>query len=64
MRYHVMKPEGLVAETTFFHCSRANVANDALFFDPLAIFEFRIVLNTDNNRTEAWDIRAIDEPLP
>lgn len=64
MRYSVIKPEGLEAETIFFHCSRANVTNDALFLDPTAIFEFRIVVNTDNNRTEAWDIRAIDEPLP
>ncbi len=64
MRYFVIKPEGLEAETIFFHCSRSNVTNDALFLDPAAIFEFRIVVNTDNNRTEAWDIRALDEPLP
>lgn len=64
MRHYAMKPEGLVAETTFFHRSRANVASDSLFLDPAAIFEFRIVLNPDNNRTEAWDIRALDEPLP
>lgn len=64
MRYFVIKPEGLEAETIFFHCSRSNVTNDGLFLDPTAIFEFRIVVNTDNNRTEAWDIRALDEPLP
>jgi hypothetical protein len=64
MRYFVIKSEGLEAETIFFHCSRSNVTNDALFLDPTAIFEFRIVVNTDNNRTEAWDIRALDEPLP
>ncbi|MDD3816168.1 MAG: NYN domain-containing protein [Desulfocapsaceae bacterium] len=63
MRYYTIKPEGLQAETTFFHCSKSNVTNDALFLDPASIFEFRIVINSDNNRTEAWDIRALDEPL-
>jgi uncharacterized LabA/DUF88 family protein len=64
MRYYTMKTEGLLAETVFFHCSKSNVTNDSLFLDPASIFEFRVVTNTDNNRTEAWDIRAIDEPLP
>lgn len=64
MRFYGMKEEGLKAETIFFHCSKSNVANDALFLDPASIFEFRIVVNSDNNRTEAWDIRALDEPLP
>jgi len=64
MRYYTMKAEGLLAETIFFHCSKSNVTNDALFLDPASIFEFRIVINTDNNRTEAWDIRALDEPIP
>ena len=64
MRYYILKPEGLVAETIFFHCSKSNVVSDTLFLDPTSIFEFRIVVNTDNNRTEAWDIRSLDEPLP
>jgi uncharacterized LabA/DUF88 family protein len=63
MRYYTLKQEGLVAETIFFHCSKSNVVNDTLFLDPASIFEFRIVINSDNNRTEAWDIRALDEPL-
>ena len=63
MRYYTLQPEGLVAETIFFHCSKSNVVNDTLFLDPTSIFEFRIVINTDNNRTEAWDIRSLDEPL-
>ncbi len=61
MRYYIVKPEGLVAETTFFHYSKSNVTNDALFLDPGSIFEFRIVINSDNNRSEAWDIRALDD---
>jgi uncharacterized LabA/DUF88 family protein len=64
MRYYTIKPEGLAAETIFFHCSKSNVTNGALFLDPASIFEFRIVINADNNRSEAWDIRALDEPLP
>lgn len=65
MRYFVMKRDGLTAETVFFHCSRANISNDTLFLDPANIYEFRIVANSDNNRTEAWDIRCLDdEPTP
>jgi hypothetical protein len=64
MRYFAIKPHGLTAETIFFHCSRSHVTHTALFLDPTAIFEFRIGVNSINNRTEAWDIRALDEPLP
>ncbi len=61
MRYFVQKPEGLTPETVFFHCSKSSVSNDALYLDPTSIFEFRIAINPDNNRTEAWDIRTLDE---
>ena len=61
MRYYRLRPEGLVPESVFFHCSKAQEVGDAQFLDPSQIFEFTIVKNPDNNsRTEAWDIRALD----
>jgi uncharacterized LabA/DUF88 family protein len=61
MRYYRLKPEGLTAQSVFFHCSKAQDVNDALFLDPANIFEFTIVKNPDNSgRTEAWDIQSID----
>jgi hypothetical protein len=61
MRYYRLKPEGLIAQSVFFHCSKAQDVNDALFLDSANIFEFTIVKNPDNSgRTEAWDIQSID----
>lgn len=62
MRYYSLSSEGLVPHSVFFHCSKAPDVADGLFLDPSNIFEFTIVKNPDNNsRTEAWDIRPIDE---
>jgi hypothetical protein len=62
MRYYRLRPEGLVPESVFFHCSKAHEVNDSLFLDASQIFEFTIVKNPDNNsRTEAWDIRSIED---
>ncbi len=62
MRYYRIEPDGLIPETVFFHCSKSNVANDALFLDSANIFEFSVVTNSDNNsRTEAWDIKLLEE---
>lgn len=62
MRFYNLTPEGLLPESVFFHCSKAVEVNDSLFNDSSQIFEFTIVKNPDNNsRTEAWDIRALDE---
>ncbi|WP_156792209.1 LabA-like NYN domain-containing protein [Desulfotalea psychrophila] len=61
MRYYSMNAEGLLnAESVFFHCSKAPDANDALFLDSSNIFEFSIVQNSDNGRTEASDIRWLE----
>ncbi len=61
MRYYRLTTEGLVAQSVFFHCSKAQDVNDALFLDSANIFEFTIVKNPDNSgRTEAWDIQSID----
>jgi len=61
MRYYVLGKDGLSTETVFFHCSKSNVANDALFLDSNNIFEFEIVLNPENNnRTEAVHITLLE----
>ncbi len=61
MRYYRLTPEGLLAQSVFFHCSKAPEVHDALFLDSSKIFEFTIVKNPDNSgRTEAWDIHYID----
>jgi uncharacterized LabA/DUF88 family protein len=61
MRYHLLGPEGLRTETLFFHCSKSNVTNDALFLDSSNIFEFGIAQNPENNdRTEAVDISLLE----
>ena len=62
MRYYQLGSEGLLAESVFFHCSKAVEVSDSLFLDSSNIFEFTIVKNTENDsRTEAWDIHLIDE---
>lgn len=62
MRYYQLTGEGLVPESVFFHCSKATDINDGMFLDSSNIFEFTIVSNPDNgNRTEAWDIRPLDD---
>lgn len=62
MRYYTLNKNGLQAQSVFFHCSKAPDVNDALFIDSSTIFEFTIVTNPDNsNRTEAWDIKVLDE---
>lgn len=61
MRYYRLTPDGLQAQSVFFHCSKAQEVHDALFLDSSKIFEFTIVKNPDNSgRTEAWDIQCID----
>jgi uncharacterized LabA/DUF88 family protein len=61
MRYYRLTPEGLQAQSVFFHCSKAHDVHDALFLDSSKIFEFTIVKNPDNSgRTEAWDIQCLD----
>ncbi len=62
IRYFKFGPEGLVPESVFFHHSKAEVSSDALFRNPDHVFEFQIVTNPDNNRTEAWNIRCLDDP--
>ncbi len=65
MRYFTLQPHGLQAESIFFHCSKSTVTSDNLFLDSNNIFEFRVVSNPgNNNKTEAWDIRSIDEIQP
>ena len=62
MRYYTLQPDGLQTESVFFHCSKSNVASDTLFLDSNNVFEFKIVANPENNnKTEALDIRSIDE---
>jgi uncharacterized LabA/DUF88 family protein len=60
LRYYVLNKEGLTPQSVFFHCSKAPEVNDALFLDSSNIFEFSIVKNQDNGRTEAFDIHSID----
>ncbi len=65
MRYYSMHSQVLTTESVFFHCSKSNVTSDSLFLDSNNIFEFKIVANPDNNnKTEALDIRSIDELQP
>jgi len=61
MRYYSLKKEGLLPESVFFHFSKSNVANDTLFLDSANIFEFSITTNPENSRTEASDIRLVEE---
>lgn len=62
MRYYVLNEKGLLPETVFFHCSKSNITNDAVFLDSSNIFEFSIVKTDNNNsRTEAWDITLLEE---
>ncbi|MCF8056362.1 MAG: NYN domain-containing protein [Desulfocapsa sp.] len=62
MRYYTIQQDGLQTESVFFHCSKSNVTSDSLFLDSNNIFEFKIVANQENNnKTEALDIRSIDE---
>ena len=65
MRYYRMSAQGLTVDSVFFHCSQSNVTSDSMFQDSNNIFEFKIVENPDNNnKTEARDIRSIDEIQP
>ncbi|MEE4165632.1 MAG: NYN domain-containing protein [Desulfocapsaceae bacterium] len=61
MRYYDLSRDGLSPETVFFHCSKSNISNDNVFLDVTHIFEFSIVRNSDNNRTEAADIIMLDD---
>jgi uncharacterized LabA/DUF88 family protein len=62
MRYYQLSREGLLANSVFFHCSKAVDVNDSLFLDSSNIFEFKIIKNAENDsRTEAWDIHLLDE---
>lgn len=61
MRYYILMKDGLHTETVFFHCSKSNVVNDAVFLDSSQIFEFDIVQNPENNnRTEAVHIQLLE----
>ena len=60
MRYYILNKDGLSPQSVFFHCSKAPEVNDSLFLDSSNIFEFSIMKNQDNSRTEAWDIQSID----
>ena len=65
MRYYTMTPNGLGTESVFFHCSQSNVTSDTLFTDPNNIFEFKIISSQEENgKTEAREIRSIDEVQP
>jgi uncharacterized LabA/DUF88 family protein len=62
MRYYTLQQDGLETVSVFFHCSKSNVTSDSLFLDSNNVFEFKIVANPENNnKTEALDIRSIDE---
>jgi uncharacterized LabA/DUF88 family protein/cold shock CspA family protein len=61
-RYFRMQESVLKPETVFFHLSKSTLEGDHLFQDPNRIFEFRLVNNPSNdNRSEAWDIRLVKE---
>ena len=61
-RYFRLQNDALKAETVFFHLSKSTLEGDNHFQDPNRIFEFRIVDNPSNdNRSEAWDIRLVKE---
>lgn len=65
MRYYTLQTDGLQAQSVFFHCSKSSASSDSLFSDSNNIFEFKIFANPDNNnKTEAMDIRSIDEIQP
>lgn len=65
MRYYTLQENGLQAESVFFHCSKSTSTSDSLFHDSNNIFEFKIVANPDNNnKTEASNIRALDDIQP
>jgi len=61
MRFYTLESKGMIPHSVFFHCSKAHDVNDSLFTDSTRIFEFSIVKNQDNGRTEAWDIQLLDE---
>ena len=62
MRYFRLTEEGLQPETVFFHCSKVPDIAEHLLTDPASIFEFTIVKNQENNgKTEAWDIRYLED---
>ena len=61
MRYYRLTPDGLLPESVFFHCSKAQDFSDSNFLDSSNIFEFTIAKNPDNSgKTEAWDIHLVD----
>ena len=65
MRYYSFEEDGLKTESVFFHCSKSNVTSDTLFLDSNNVFEFKIVANPENNnKTEAVEIRSIDDIQP
>ncbi len=62
MRYFTLQKSGLIPETVFFHCSKSDITNDSVFMDSSNIFEFSIVkTETNNSRTEAWEIILLEE---
>lgn len=62
MRYYRLRNQTLVADSVFFHRSKAQADSDQVFANPTNIFEFRIAPNPANdNRTEAWDVRMLPD---
>lgn len=62
MRYFTFGDDGLRTESVFFHCSKSSVTSDNVFLDSNNIFEFKVVVNPDNDdKTEAVNIRFIDD---
>ncbi len=61
-RYYHRAKGRLESKTVFFHLSKSTLEGDFHFQDPNRIFEFRIINNPSNeNRSEAWDIRLVQE---
>lgn len=62
MRYYTLNREGLLPQTVFFHCSKSEHSNDAVFQDSSNVFEFSIVeTGGDDGRTEALEITLLEE---
>lgn len=62
MRYYTLTKSGLLPETVFFHCSKSDFSNDAVFLDSANVFEFSVVESDGSEgRTEAWDITLLED---
>ena len=62
MRFYSLSREGLQPKTVFFHCSKSDFSNDAVFLDSTNVFEFSVVESENSEgRTEARDITLLEE---